>query len=270
MTGQTLYSIFGNGFIGKALGKRLNEMGHDVQIISRGTWPKSESHLGRVIFTSGMTSDFRKFPLETTDAHVGYLSGALRAFTFDSFVYLSSTRLYVNCETTSEDTHIPININDRNDIFTASKLCAEMLLLSQNNPVIRIARPSNVYGLEDRSNNFLTSLINDREAGNQVVIRSSPRSSKDYIHIDDVVAGLIALATREITTHQVYNLASSRNISNAEIAIIFEKNGTPVAFQNEDLDLSFPKIDTTRLTREFGPINTKFEDVVESILKERS
>ena len=75
--------------------------------------------------------------------------------------------------------------------------------------------------------------------GDEIRIEESPLSSKDYIHISDVVELIekIALSGR----HTVYNVASGRNTKHSEIAemiqktldieTIFKKNARKRVFQ---------------------------------------
>ena len=75
---MSAFSVFGaSGFIGSRLVAQLEAEGHAVARIGRKTWPARGSHLGHVIFTIGMTADFREKPFETVDAQVLRLRDAL-------------------------------------------------------------------------------------------------------------------------------------------------------------------------------------------------
>lgn len=265
-----MYTIFGSGFIGKALMARLKQNGLPCRIVSRNTWPESGSDLGRVIFTSGMTSGFRDDPMQTADVHVTYLISALRQFRFERFIYLSSTRLYIHTEYTNEDAPIIVDATDPNDIFTVTKLTAELLVIGRRDPRFRVVRLSNVFGLMDVSNNFLTSLIRDWKEGRPVVIRNSQTSNKDYIHIEDAVSGILSIVDAENTCHQIYNLASGKNTSNAEIASIFREYGCSVRFENEQFTIIFPEINVSRFREEFcEPSRSSFRrDFLEILLQQ--
>ena len=53
---------------------------------------------GHVIDCIGLTGDFRVRPLDTAEAHVGLVARCLAELQFDSFLLLSSTRVYARAE----------------------------------------------------------------------------------------------------------------------------------------------------------------------------
>ena len=68
--------------------------------------PLPTGDLGHAVYCIGLTADFRRRPQATMDAHVGVLGEVLRHGRFDSFLYLSSARLYRNAKTGAEDAAI--------------------------------------------------------------------------------------------------------------------------------------------------------------------
>ena len=72
----------------------LRTRGHDVVAVSRGALLSEGEELGHVIYAIGVTADFRWKPFETVDAHVSTLAQLLKNSQFDSWLYLSSTRVY--------------------------------------------------------------------------------------------------------------------------------------------------------------------------------
>jgi nucleoside-diphosphate-sugar epimerase len=61
-----------------------------------------------------------------------------------------------------------------------------------------------------------------------LTLDSSPSNARDYIHLDDVVDALVALADSRIGG--VVNVAGGRTLSNAAIAEIFRRHGWEVIF----------------------------------------
>jgi len=55
--------------------------------------------LGHIIYCIGITADFRRRPHDTITAHVTKLQEVLTRTSFESLVYLSSTRVYSRCVT---------------------------------------------------------------------------------------------------------------------------------------------------------------------------
>ena len=62
---------------------------------------------GHVIDCIGLTGDFRVRPLDTAEAHVGLVARCLGELLFDSFLLLSSTRVYARATATREEVALP-------------------------------------------------------------------------------------------------------------------------------------------------------------------
>ena len=91
---QAMITVLGaTGFIGSHLVRHLDSSGAAWQAPARGESLRGRS-LGNVIDCAGITGDFRVRPYDTVDAHVGRVVDIARHCSLNSFVYLSSTRLY--------------------------------------------------------------------------------------------------------------------------------------------------------------------------------
>lgn len=242
------------GFIGRHLVQHLRGRGHAVEAPAKAPADAYVQALlgrplGHVIYCVGLTADFRTRPFETVDAHVSLLRQVLDRCDFTSLTYLSSTRVYLHSNASTETTVLRVDPAERDDIFALSKLLGESLCL-RSGETCRIVRPSNVFGFGDRSENFLSSILRDAKNKSRVTISMSPQSAKDYVAVEDVVRWTreIALTGRE----RVYNLAGGRNVTNAEIAGALARLGIPVEFEPGGPTISFPPIDISRVTREFG------------------
>ena len=213
---MSLTTIFGaSGFIGSHLVAELQRRKAEYFAIPReDQFP--QQNLGNVIYCIGVTADFRSKPFETVEAHVCKLRDVLQHCEFESLTYLSSTRVYANnAEPASEETAIMVNPSNAGDLYNISKAMGESLSLNcgQNARVVRLA---NVYGADFGSENFLATIIKDAIATGKVTLNTTEDSAKDYVSIDDVVLGLIDIATRG--RERIYNLASGRRVSNGELA----------------------------------------------------
>jgi len=93
---------------------------------------------------------------------------------------------------------------------------------------------------------------------------SSPHVVRDYIHLDDVVAALIAMADR--ATRGVVNVASGELTGNGEIANLFLKAGWHVAFEGEASPPPPPRVGIARL-RALGVTPAPVKDVVRGYLE---
>ena len=87
------FTVLGSsGFIGSHVASLAATNGHDVVCPTRNANLAGRS-LGHAIYCIGLTADFRTRPHETIHAHVSKLQEVLQTTTFDSLVYLSSTRV---------------------------------------------------------------------------------------------------------------------------------------------------------------------------------
>ena len=242
------------GFIGGALVNWLRGGDRVVHAVTRASLPAllaSRRPAGHVIDCIGLTADFRMRPLDTAEAHVGVVARCLADLSFDSFLFLSSTRVYAHAVTTHEDTPLLCLSGDRSDIYNISKLAGEALCLSDERPTVRVVRLSNVYGLGMPVETMLGEVLHQGAEAGDVLFRQSSRSEKDYISLARLVRLLPALAMHGRQRH--YNVASGHNTSHGEIADALRRTfGWQVAFAPGAPDVRFPKINIGRIADEFG------------------
>ena len=167
------FTVFGgSGFIGRQLVDYLEEHGHQVFAIRRGVIPDSNRELGHVIYAIGLTGDFRSRPFDTVEAHVCQLSKLLRVCNFESWLYLSSTRIYSGLPSgiiATEEIAVPMMTNADN-LYDLSKMLGESLCITQEAKNVRVARLSNVYGRGQSTQTFLGSILNELRMTNTVII----------------------------------------------------------------------------------------------------
>jgi nucleoside-diphosphate-sugar epimerase len=134
-------------------------------------------------------------------------------------------------------------------------------------PAIRVARLSNVVGLGDRSNNFLSAVLDEARTTHAVTIHGSPDSEKDYVALDDVTALGEAIALRG--QHRLYNVASGRNVPHRLIAdLLRQHTGAKVSFAPNARRVIFPPINIGRVRSEFQLNPTPFEAVFSELVRE--
>src|SRR5579863_10465781 len=89
------FTIFGgSGFIGRHLSEYLRHQGMEVNTPGRGSDVPRGEKLGHVIYAIGLTGNFRQRPDAAIEAHVCLLQRMFSQADFDSWLYLSSTRVY--------------------------------------------------------------------------------------------------------------------------------------------------------------------------------
>ena len=240
---------------GQALGQALVASLPGSQAIDRAGLPAflaSGRPAGHIISCIGLTGDFRTRPLATAEAHVGTTARIQARGGFDSFLYLSSTRVYARAATTTEDAALSVNPTDPSDLYNLTKLAGEALCLSDPRPSVRVVRLSNVTHPDPDPDTFLGQVMSEGYARGQVLLRQGPGSAKDYIAAADVTALLPRIATQG--RHRLYNLASGRNVTHATIAArLRARHGWDIAFAPGSPDVIFPPIKISRLTSEFAP-----------------
>lgn len=250
---MTSFTVLGSGgFIGSHLTVHLKAQGHDVKTPGHDTSELHGKNLGHVIYCIGLTGNFRQQPFETIEAHVGVLSRLLQNTFFNSFLYLSSTRVYggLDASRTASEDSLLTGKPSADTLYDYSKLLGESLCLTIDRPAIRIVRLSNVYGIGQSRHTFLGSLTKDLKEKGAATILDNPASSKDYVSVQDVVPLLekITLSGKQ----EIYNIASGMQTRCDLLADAIGALGYDIGFADTAPPVrAFPKIDIARIANEF-------------------
>ena len=215
--------IGAGGFIGRRLVAHLRKGGWDCRAPARDDREFiRDGARGKVFQCAGLTADYARRPHDTVQAHVGLLDEVLAHADFDALVYLSSTRLYDGCVGSvgvDEDTPLALDPAQPRHLFDLSKGLGESLCRHASGGRARIARLSCVYsGAEDDAEGFLgTLLARVRKPGRGPVLEvdSSAEAVRDYVHVDDAIEALVAIASRG--TRPLYNIAGGVDVGNGEL-----------------------------------------------------
>lgn len=258
----------GHGFIGSRLVQHLNAQGHVVEAPGRDLEGIDDGELGHVVYAIGLTADFRKRPFDTVDAHVSLLARLLQRCRFESWLYLSSTRVYASLGNTlaAEDDAILVPPGP-DSLYNLSKLMGESLCLTLPNPAIRVARISNVYGVGMSRDTFLGAILNDLRLHGRVTVNESPESGKDYVGMEDVCKLLqaISLGGRQ----RLYNVASGRNFTHKVLLDrICALTGLSAGYSGGAPTRTFPLVDVSRARHEFDYRPGHLFDTVGGLLTE--
>lgn len=231
------YTVLGaSGFVGTALAASLRAAGHAVYTPRRDDPDLWRRPLGRVIYCVGMTADYAARPFDTVQAHVGLLAQVLQQASFEHLVYLSSTRLY---DSLGEHGGAPLDENSAllleprqpRHLYDLSKALGENLCLNASGDRAAVARLACVYDWRAGAPGFLSEWLARAALLPQLAIDSASGVVRDYIHLDDVVAALSAMAQQRCTG--IVNVGSGEQVSNAELAEVFERHGWPVTLARD-------------------------------------
>lgn len=248
-----MFTILGStGFIGKKLVGALRQEHHEVYTPLRGDTEIFDRELGDVIYSIGLTADFRSRPFDTVKAHVCLLRRLLQRARFRTFLYLSSTRVYGRAARAEESQRLTVDPLEPEDLYNISKLMGESLCMATQRAAVRIVRLSNVYGSNMGSQNFLDSVLREAVLERRVRLRSALDSAKDYVSISDVAELLPRIAASGRA--RLYNVASGRNVSNRELMEGLSSVVAPLAVEVEERAPTaiFPQISIDRIRQEFG------------------
>jgi len=254
------------GFVGQRLETRLRADGWEVFAPAKGDPDLFRRDLGTVFYCAGLTADYDRRPFDTVAAHASLLSEILRADRFERLVYTSSTRLYDGLPLAEVDEDEPLVFDpaDPRRVYDLSKALGENLTLTRAGGRGSVARLANVYDWQDGAPGFLSEWLIQARGARSLVLNSSPHVARDYIHLDDVVAALLAIAGGAAP---IVNVASGTLVTNGEIAQVFEAEGWTVAFTGDGRPPNPPNARADRLAG-LGVRARSVQEVVRGYLRE--
>lgn len=243
------YTVFGSkGYVGSHLAKHLQTL-PGVEVLCDSI-PLPKDCLGHVFYCIGVTTDFKTRLHDTMRAHVCKAQEILAERSFQSFTYLSSTRVYEGATTGAEDCSVIANPSNMDDFYKISKLAGEAICLTDPRSTIRVVRLSNVLGMENPPLTFVPSIIREAIDNGEIVLKSALNSAKDYILIEDVVRMLPKIARGGES--RIYNLASGQQIEHLRIVEkLCASLGCTYRVTSSAPRAEFPNIEILRLVHEF-------------------
>lgn len=240
------YTILGaQGFIGSHLHHTLQKSGAECFAPARGDKDVFERPLGTVFYCIGLTNDYKDRPFDTVEAHSSLLNRIAGSATFDKLVYLSSTRLYDGLSSTTEETDLVLNPANPRHIYDLSKALGESICLTASGNRASVARLSSVYSDAPDASGFVPDLLRRLKKEKSFELDSASGIVRDYIHIDDVVSSLLAIAAQD--TYGIVNVGSGENISNQDIADTLNECGYTVSIKRETAREKSPACDIEKL-----------------------
>lgn len=264
---MTTTVVGAQGFVGRKLAQRLGAAGLAPWAPAKGDPALLKRDLGVVYYCAGLTADYDRRPFDTVEAHACLVGEILRAGRFDRFVYCSSTRLYDGLAkpVVNEAEPLVFDSTDPRRLYDLSKALGENLVITRAAGRGRVARLANVFDWGIGAPGFLSEWLTRASTERELVLTSSPWVARDYIHLDDVISALLAIA--DAPDPGVFNVASGELVSNAEIAELFEATGWKVRFTDDSRPAPPPCVEVARLDG-LGVHARPVKDVVRDHLRE--
>lgn len=247
---KQFYTIFGHtGFFGKNLSTYLKLLNKEIFLPKKGIY-KFSKNLGDIIYCIGIDEVFDN-PPKSIDANLKIISQIIFNNKFNSFTFLSSTRLYKNSTQTLESSFIKINPNKKNDYFNSLKLAAENLCLSYGKN-IKVVRLSNIFGSYFTKQKYLLpTLLRSSVKQKKVDILINKNSKKNYIHAIDAIKIILKIIKK--SKFRIYNIAGEKRIKIETIAQEIKTiNKCKINYFNQKIKYNEPKINISRIKNEFN------------------
>ena len=257
------FTVFGSsGYLGSSLVHKLKSENIECLTPDIRKDKITDKNLGHVIYAIGV-ADSKQNPVKAIDAHVILLNKLLNETNFESFLYLSSTRIYFNALSTDEDSSLVVDPSDDDSLYNISKIMGETICKLSKKQNVRIARLSNVTGNNSRF--FLSSIIQDAIKTKKIILQTGLDSEKDYVYIDDVLNILPKISLHG--KNSVYNIASGQNLTNEKIVRkIQEVVGCEFEVSGNAKKYAFPPISIKLIQKEFNfeptPILSKLKKII--------
>lgn len=254
------------GFVGARLRRRLEGQGTSPFCPGKDDPAVFDRDLGVVYDCAGLTADYAARPFDTVEAHATLVARLAERARFDRLIVLSSTRLYDSsaAELAREDDPLILRPAEPRHIYDLSKALGENVALTQTAGRGAVARLSNVFDWQAGSPGFLSEWLVRAAEARVFTLDSSPTVARDYIHVDDVVDALIAMASAPAPG--IVNVASGELTLNSQIAEAFSAAGWRVDFARNDAVPRPPCADAAKL-RDLGVHPRPALDVIRGYLE---
>jgi UDP-glucose 4-epimerase len=230
----------GAGFIGSHLARRLLAEGREVTIVDdlsngqKENIPEAVNFIYADLSNEQTINELEKIQFDTVFHLAAQTSGALSfvdpamdmkshaPLTFnllqlclkkkiERFMYASSTTIYGEPQYLPVDEKHPQNPKT---FYSAGKAATEAYVkfFGSRGLAYTILRLPNVYGpgqnLKNKDQGMISIYLSYILEGNPILVKGSPDRFRDFIFVDDVVAGWMRAFSKSIAIGKTYNLAS--------------------------------------------------------------
>jgi UDP-glucuronate 4-epimerase len=169
------------------------------------------------------------------------------------FIYASTMSVY-----TEPPQLVPVTESDAarpHSLYGVSKLSGELLCHAYSSQMkIAILRYGGAYGTGQRASDAVSRFIQQARAGQPLTVYGDGKQTSDYVYVDDVVRGTIAVLEKNV--HGVYNIGSGEETSVKDLAEQILKitgSGSKITYTAVETDRPFRfYLDITRAQKELG------------------
>lgn len=223
-------AIVGMGYLGRNLFSELQDLqtkfSFSIETFTRKNIETMRNQSFDFVFNcSGNTGDFRSNIWQTIESNLSVSQFIQENVNITkALVLMSSTRVYGFTDAKDsvfiESDNLSSALNDLSNIdfvYNGTKILLESAALNygkQSNTKTVICRLSNIYGnyhlndLDDAT--YLKVLLKKAYLNESVLIKQNAQNSKDYVHIEDAVKGIL-LSALHSDNSGIYNIASGQS-----------------------------------------------------------
>ena len=251
--------VGGSGFVGSHLIDELNSSKVNFHQLDRNDPLPIDLELGILVYCAGF-GGCDQDPFNVLNANAVLLGQLLDKCKIDKVIYLSSTRLYIDDNSSAENGNLHISSTDNRRLFNLTKIIAEELIIKSKVSYV-ILRPSNIYGDAFESPLFLPSIVRDALVKHEIKMFISPEYSKDYVSVFDLVKVIIIALNSKEAENKIVNVAAGENISAKQIAqTLSAETACKVSWCGNIADDYFPVTDIRLMKSIFQIIPRKVLD----------
>jgi UDP-glucose 4-epimerase len=285
--------IGGSGFIGSHVVDKLLEANHDVTVFDIMRPHKEEvRHIFMDLFdmhkvvvalagnyeaiyllaAMANVNDIHKNPLEAAMVNFQGTVNVLEAVRRygGRLIFASTVWVYMLAEKEDVDEDSPLQVQNVNHPYTASKVAAELYIQSYNKlygldfTILRYGIP---YGPRGREGTVITNFVKRALKGQPLIIHGDGSQYRNFIYVEDLADGNL-VALKDVAKNKIYNLEGLRPVTIKEIAetVSHIVGGTRVEFvESRAGDFVGRKASNEKASRELGW--QPKTDLVEGIMK---
>ncbi len=252
-----MFTIFGHtGFLGHNLVKYLK---NSKLLLPKRNKFTFNQNLGNIIYCIG-SDDWKTDTFNSFNANLGFVPTIIEKNNFKSFTFVSSCRIYNNSTTTHETSNFKFNPTDTNEFYNLKKILAENYLFASKKK-IKIVRVSNIVGFSPKSPLVFPMFVKNAITKKKIVISINKNSTKDFIHIDDVVQLIARISIKG--KGKIYNIANGKNTKLIDLAQSIKKfTNCKILLKNQNKAIFEPKININKIKKEF---NFKSKNILKNL-----